>query len=279
MTKTQQRSRSSGRGGCLNALFSILSIVVGILILIVIAGFVLTLAAPQTVEPVAKAIGLTIPGSAPEPIAVLPTSVALAVVPTPQPTSPRRDVVPTFTRPANTGGGTTGEITPTNTRRPTVEASITSTFPPPTPTSTPSDTPTPTPTEGPSATVTATRSAFPFTKSSVSPIYLQNFANNAGCNWLGIAGEVLDLNRNPVPTGSYRVHVWGSGIDERVTVGTAPNYSPSGWEQFVHNAPALRDYTVQLESTEGTPVSQAFAVQTRASCNENLVYFIFEQNH
>lgn len=270
-----QQRRSSRGGGCLNAFFTILSILVGILILIVVAGFILILAAPATIEPVTDAIGIALPGAAPEATAPLPTTAAIAVVPTPQPTTVQREVVPTFTRPPKTDD----TITPTNTRRATEEATITSTFPPPTPTSTPSDTPTPTPTEGPSATITATRSQFPFTKSSVSPIYLQNFANNAGCNWLGIAGEVLDLNRNPVPSGSYRVHVWGSGIDERVTVGTAPDYSPSGWEQFVHNAPAVRDYNIQLESTEGTPVSQAYAVQTRASCNENLVYFIFEQNH
>jgi hypothetical protein len=99
---------------------------------------------------------------------------------------------------------------------------------------------------------------------------LQNFANNAGCGWLGIAGEVLDLNRNPVPLDSYRVHVWGSGIDERVVVGGAPSYGPSGWEQFVFDSPVMRDYNVQLESPNGTAVSQIYRVQTRPNCNENL---------
>ncbi len=96
---------------------------------------------------------------------------------------------------------------------------------------------------------------------------------------MGIAGEVLDLNRNPVGSGSFRVHVWGSGIDARLTVGTAPAYSPSGWEQFLFNSPVIRDYTVQLESSNGTAVSQAYSVQTRASCNQNLVRFDFVQNH
>jgi hypothetical protein len=96
---------------------------------------------------------------------------------------------------------------------------------------------------------------------------------------MGIAGEVLDLNRNPVPAGSYRVHVWGSGIDARLTVGTAPAYSPSGWEQFLFDSPVVRDYNVQLESSSGTAVSQAYSVQSRASCNQNLVRFDFVQNH
>ena len=122
-----------------------------------------------------------------------------------------------------------------------------------------------------------TKSA-PFVKTESSPFYLQNYANNAGCDWMGMAGEVLDLDHNPVPAGSYRVHLWGSGIDSRVTVGTAPAYSPSGWEQFLFDSPVVRDYEIQLESVGGTAVSPIYAVQTRASCNENLVRFDFIQN-
>jgi hypothetical protein len=119
----------------------------------------------------------------------------------------------------------------------------------------------------------------PFVKTDASPFYLQNFANNAGCDWLGIAGEVLDLNHEPVPAGSYRVHIWGSGIDARVVVGTAPAYSPAGWEQILFDAPVVRDYKLQLELPSGTAVSPIYAVQTRASCNENLVRFDFIQTN
>jgi hypothetical protein len=96
---------------------------------------------------------------------------------------------------------------------------------------------------------------------------------------MGIAGEVLDLNRNPVPPGQYRVHVWGNGIDLRPDVGGAPAYSPSGWEQFVSPNPVVLTYNVQLETNNGTAVSEAYAVQTRASCNQNLTRFDFVQNH
>lgn len=118
---------------------------------------------------------------------------------------------------------------------------------------------------------------FPFAKTTASPYYLQNFANNAGCNWLGMAGEVLDAMGQPVPPDTYRVHVWGGGIDNRVLVGSAPDYGPTGWEQFLFSEPVVRDYLVQLESLEGTAVSHIYAVQTRASCNENLVRFDFYQ--
>jgi hypothetical protein len=115
----------------------------------------------------------------------------------------------------------------------------------------------------------------PFVKTENSPFYLQNFANNAGCNWLGMAGEVLNLEHTPVAAGSYVVHIWGSGINTRVIVGTAPAYSPSGWELFLFDSPVVRDYEIQLELPNDTAVSPIYAVQTRASCNENLVRFDF----
>lgn len=96
---------------------------------------------------------------------------------------------------------------------------------------------------------------------------------------MGVAGEVLDLSRNPVQAGSYQIHVWGNGLDERVAAGSAPDYSPSGWEQFLFDSPVIRDYNVQLESANGTAVSQAYRIQTRSSCNQNLVRLDFVQNH
>ena len=131
----------------------------------------------------------------------------------------------------------------------------------------------------PLVTVTNTRSPYPFTKDDVSPQYLQNFANNAGCNWLGIAGEVNDLDGNPVPYGEYRVHIWDSGIDSRVVVGDAPAYGPSGYEQYLFDAPRVQEHNLQLESYNGTVVSEVYRVQTRASCNQNLLFFVFVQNH
>ncbi len=168
---------------------------------------------------------------------------------------------------------------PINTLRPTLTPSVTPTFPPPTPTKTPTPTPTDTPTPGPSPTATSTRSPFPFTKDLVSPQYLQNYANAAGCNWMGIAGEVFDLDGNPVPYGQYRVHIWDSGVDQSVPVGDAPAYGPSGYELFLFDAPRVQDHNIQLETNNGTAVSQVYRVQTRASCNQNLVYFVFVQNH
>ena len=208
----------------------------------------------------------------------LPTVASLAVLPTQTPTSPAL-LQPTWTP---LPPEATATPRPTSTARSTNTPTAVPTFPTRTPTPTQTPTPSNTPTEtppGPTPTASATRSQYLFTKSNNSPFYLQNYANDAGCGWMGIAGEVLDVARNPVAPGSYQVHVWGSGIDARLLVGSAPDYSPSGWEQFLFDSPVIRDYEVQLESSNGTAVSQAYRVQSRASCNENLVRFDFVQNH
>ena len=264
--------RSRG-GGCVSALLNVLALFVFLIILLVIAGIIAIFLQPDLAEPVAALVGLQ--RGAEEPVAV-PTAVERASVPTAtEVIATPVGLSPTWTPRAQA----TVPPTATNTRRPTGVPSITPTVPPRTATPTPTDTPTATPTPGPSPTPTNTRSQFPFTKTDDSPIYLQNFANNAGCDWLGIAGEVLDLEGRPVPNGTYQVHVWGSGIDERVPVGGAPAYGPSAYERSVDNAPAVRDYNLQMETTNGTAVSQVYQVQTRASCNQNLLLFNFVQNH
>ena len=211
----------------------------------------------------------------------LPPTVVAAVVPTLTPTPTINPIVATWTPPSQGGVAT-------STRKPfaTLAASSTPTATPiiPTRTNTPTSTPTPTNTAtptplGPTMTPSPTRSQYEFTKADFSPIYLQNYANGAGCDWMGLAGEVLDLDRRPVLTGMYNIHVWESGIDQRALVGGAPAYSPSGWEQFVNNQPTIATYNVQLETVNGTAVSQVYSIQTRDSCNQNLTRIDFIQNH
>lgn len=269
----------SSRRGCGAVLFNLLTILVVVVMLGVIAVAVAVFAAPDLLPGVTDLLGVS---RKPAEAAPTPTLAAVAVAPTLTET-PRAEGVgggsllePTWTP---ISPGDEPQVTATNTRRPTAEPSLTPTFPPPTPTATPSNTPTATPSPGPSPTATNTRSAYQFTRHQTSPMYLQNFANAAGCNWLGIAGLVYDTEGNPTGAGAYRVHIWGSGIDERPPVGGAPAYGPSGWEQFLFDAPTIRDYNVQLETAAGTPVSEVYQVQSRASCNQNLIQFDFVQNH
>jgi len=279
------RVESSKMSGLGTRLINILTVVlvVGIIAIVVVAAY-LILVPDNFVSDLFGESASELPP---------PTLVAEAVAPTPRPTDTPTEIptevpedtptnIPAVELPPTLTPATQLELAtraPVNTVRPSLTPSQTPTLPPPTPTKTPTPTPTNTPTPGPSPTATSTRSAFPFTKDLVSPQYLQNFANSAGCNWLGLAGEVFDLDGNPVAHGGYRVHVWDSGVDARVTVGDAPAYGPSGFEQFLFDAPRVQEHNVQLETANGTAVSQVFRIQTRASCNQNLVYFVFTQNH
>ena len=212
----------------------------------------------------------------------VPTSASVAIIPTLTPTPTTNALLPTWTPITGTGAEPTSTPRPFVTLGPTDIPTETPVFPTKTPTNTPTPTPTDTATPtpiGPTITPSPTRSQYLFTKTDGSPFYLQNYANSAGCEWLGLAGEVLDINRRPVITGLYQVHVWGSGVDQRAMVGGAPAYSPSGWEQFVNNTIGVRDYNVQLETSSGTAVSQVYSVQTRNSCNQNLLRLDFIQNH
>lgn len=272
--QTNRRRNSGGCGSQVLNLIAMLGVITAVLLL---CGLGLLLAAPNTL---ANTPLTTLLGSGTD-AGELPTQIPLAVIPTATATETPSLLQPTWT-PQALDPINTATPFPTNTPRSTVTPTEIPFLPTRTPTPTASPTATPTPTEtpiGPPPTVTPTRSQFLFTRSDISPTYLQNFANQAGCQWMGVAGEVLDINRNPVSAGRYRVHVWGSGIDERPLVGGAPAYSPSGWEQFLDSTPSVRNYNVQLETINGTAVSQVYNVQTRASCNENLVLFHFVQNH
>jgi hypothetical protein len=55
--------------------------------------------------------------------------------------------------------------------------------------------PTPTHTNTGTPAPTVTQTPFPLILQSGSPAYIQNFAHmDAGCNWLGIAGQVFDVD-------------------------------------------------------------------------------------
>jgi hypothetical protein len=278
MAREQRRQptarRPQKRRGCFGALLNILSAMLFIVALVAALLIGLLFVAPGVLS--GTPLAALLPAATAE-ILPSPTRAAVAALPTDTATAtPGALLLPTWT-PVAIGALPTAALL--NTPGPTLTPSLTPILP--SRTATPTDTPTPTntPTEtpiGPSPTASATRAAFPFTKSDVSPFYLQNFAD---CNALKIGGEVLDLNRFPVAARAYRVHVWGTGVNNTVDVGTALSHGPSGWEVELFNVPVVRDYNVQLETPNGTAVSQVYNVTTRASCNENLVRFDFVQNH
>lgn len=223
------------------------------------------------------------------PMAVLPTVTATSTIslfPTREatwtPTTP-----PTATR---TATGTTNPdlVTPTEAESPTPEISDT---PSATPTldetqifqltqSIATDTPTITNTSAPTFTPSKTRSAFPFTVQGGAPTPIQNFANSAGCNWMGIAGQAFNLEGNPII--GLVVHLEGGGINQDSITGTKTAYGAGGYEFFINNRPVqtIGEYKIQLRDQNGsTPLSDMIVVNTFADCSKNLLLVNFVQNH
>lgn len=211
---------------------------------------------------------------------------ALADLPTPVtlPTLTPSSTLPPSATPTDTPTPTetlTPTVTPTETPTLTVSPTITDT---PGPTSTPTDTPTPpatfTPTatdtpSGPTATFTATTSPFPFDLRENEVVFTQNFANQAGCAWQGIGGQVFDLNGNPL--NGLMVHVFGPNIDRFVLSGSNTQYGEGGWEQPVDNVINTSTYFVQLETTAGTVISPRVQVTFPGDCARNLALVRFIQ--
>jgi hypothetical protein len=188
-----------------------------------------------------------------------PTLVALLDTPTPKPTIALTDTpIPSWTpKPSPTlrPTFTPKPPTPTRTPRPTVIFTL-----PPTATDTP----------GPP---TATLHPYPFKLSEDGVTYTRYFFSSE-CNWLGIAGEVVDQEGNPI-TG-ISVVLNGGGLNNVVTTsGNAPDYAPSGWEHFLDSQPKVGDFTIQLWH-QGQPVSELVEVRTSKDCRRNLAYLIFE---
>lgn len=134
-----------------------------------------------------------------------------------------------------------------------------------TPTSTASPTPRPLP----------TRAAFTYTAVitlQVHPVQL--------CDWMGVAGSVIDLQGKPA-LGAY-VRVWGTGnVDQVVAAGANPMYGASGWEVRLARAQIVGSWSLQLVSSPDakSPLSDVYLVAMPGDCKKNLALVRLDQNH
>jgi hypothetical protein len=143
----------------------------------------------------------------------------------------------------------------------------------------PSDTPKPTATGiTPLPGATNTVAVFPFTLQNEAVTYAKN--NNAkGCDWLGIAGQVFDLNGEPVPGLPIQVTGDQGFSVPPVFTGTAEDLGPSGYEIKLADEPKEAEYVVRLLNTTGMPLSEPIVVRTLSSCDRNVAIVNFVQNH
>lgn len=175
---------------------------------------------------------------------------------------------------------------PTATLRPTQAPSATPYIPPtntPRPTFTPAVTPTLFSIITPSATFTATATPKAPYSASVQYIASSKYRPEFECNWLGVAGIVLDKK------GAHHIYVQvllfgdlkGQPINNITVSGTAPQYyGASGFEMQLSDKPVDTNKTlyIQLRDQGGIPLSENIYINTYSSCSKNMVFVTFKEN-
>ncbi len=220
----------------------------------------------------------------------LPTLPPVLQIPSATPTA---SITPTFT-PSHTP-------TPSNTSLPPTET--------PTPTITPTLTLTPTPTLSPTPVVPGLPSAtpnpdapiteeglpaqpgiiiptsplipvtvdpnMPFPFAAAEPTF-RRYAN--GCNWMSIAGTVVNLFGQPLTEMNLGVEVAGEQFLEVRFSGAAPQYGEAGFEIVVGDRPQRRLFSVRLLGPSGEALSDYIYITTGETCDQNVAYIEFIQN-
>jgi hypothetical protein len=182
------------------------------------------------------------------------------------------DIIPDFPLPIPTATPSTETAQPTFTLQPTATLAIsTATLVPPTATLEP-----PTPTSEETATqdpISPTPlPSVEFVLQPGTPIYLSNFNQpDAGCDWMGVAGQVFDRSGNEIQGLTIL-----SGELTSIT-GEAQGYGPGGYEILISNTPvdSTATYWVQVLGENNQPLSERVYFDTFASCEMNLVLINF----
>jgi TolB protein len=118
---------------------------------------------------------------------------------------------------------------------------------------------------------------FPFALKSEGISARPNFANTAGCDWLGMGGQAFA--RSGEPLAGLVVHLEGGSVVWDTLTGSQLEYGPGGYEIQIADyiATTTGVYRVQLRDPRGQPLSEWIAVDTFADCSKNLLVVNFAQ--
>ena len=193
----------------------------------------------------------------------------ISINPFPPPTMPVLVIIPTST-------ATPVVLPPTWT--PTVGATET----PVPPTSTPMVLPSDTQAVASAYPTAAGNSLYTFgLQAAPSAVKSDTFKPSTGCNWQGVAGQVLDLQgRHLVNIGIQLKGTYnGKTISTQSISGTHTEYGDSGYEfqlgtSLIASSGLL---SIQLVDQSGLPLSEQVIFDTYDTCDKNLVLVNFRQ--
>ena len=152
-------------------------------------------------------------------------------------------------------------------------------------TRTPTKTYTPTKTFTPTNTATPvhTSTPMPYTLQVEAPVYIKNFVHTgAGCDWLGVAGQVFSEDGDPVLNlvlvATGRLNGKSLNLTAVTGIPEAAVYGPGGYEiQLADDALASsQSLTIQVYDLQGNALSEAFVFDTYADCSKNLAIINFK---
>jgi len=112
--------------------------------------------------------------------------------------------------------------------------------------------------------------------------YKKNFAHpDRGCNWLGVAGQVLDGSGNPVTNLVVVAEgvLQGEEVMEVDITGLHDAYGPGGYEIELSNSVVATTNMIYITiyDLDGSVLSSSVSIATRADCNQNLLILNFQQ--
>lgn len=169
------------------------------------------------------------------------------------------------------------------------EATLEPTVRPPTATLIPSPTPTNTPEEilETAAESAAEEPAVPtptpepsYTRQEGSPVALPNFNHpEAGCDWLGVAGQVFDKNGLEILGLTVLVGDKENPEDDPLKgiTGESLAYGLGGFEIQIAEEPlnSTERFWIQILNAEGAPLTARHAFDTYQDCEKNLILINF----
>ena len=182
--------------------------------------------------------------------------------------------------------------TPTPTPKSVLPPTWTPTIPPPEPTAT--NTPvvvdTPIPTQqataegGDTDTGENPGEGMPVIPHEGSPQDISSGAWHAGCDWLGVAGQVVDLEGASVVGLIIEL---GGNLDGKqignptllTSTGLATGYGPGGYEIKLADKPveSLQSLWIRVLDQAGLPLSDKIYFDTFTDCDKNLIILYFKQ--
>lgn len=104
----------------------------------------------------------------------------------------------------------------------------------------------------------------------------------AGCNWQGVAGTIIDASNADMLGIAVRLSGFynGKSKNELTVSGIAPAYGKSGFEFFLGTVPIASDglLSIQILDQAGLPLSANIPINTYGDCAKTLALVKFKKN-